>query len=130
MLFTATPNNKYHWRVKIVNDKTSTNIGIIEALQYSENKRSGWWWCTFGFSLFHNGKLYSSGGVREYGASVYRKGDVVDIWLDLKDNFDLSFGKNGEEYGKAFDVKQDTDYKLAVSLMHGVELELVLFEIH
>ena len=126
--FTAKPESKCHWRVKIVNDRTSTNIGIIEASKYAENKSTGWWWCKFGFSLFHNGKIYSSGVVREYQADTYHKGDIIDVWLDLKDNFDLSFGKNGKEYGKAFDVKHDTDYKLAVSLMRGVVLELVSFE--
>ena len=53
----------------------------------------------------------------------------MDVFLDLKDKAELSFGKNQERFDKAFDLKTDTNYKLAVSLKNTSEIEMISFQI-
>ena len=60
---------------------------------------------------------------KQYG-DRYAAGDTIDVWLDLQ-KLELSFGRNGEDYGKAWDV-QETDYHLAISINSG-NIELISF---
>ena len=56
--------------------------------------------------------------IKQYGADL-EEDDIIDIYLDLKEHHDLSFACNQDHYGKAFDVEQNTKYKLALSLYSG-----------
>ena len=54
------------------------------------------------------------------------------MWLDLKDNKrELSFAKNGTKFGKAFNVKESTNYKFALTLSGApYKIELLSFEMY
>ena len=68
---------------------------------------------------------------KQYG-EIFGEGDVIHVWLDLKENNDLSFGRNGKNLGKAFDIKSNTNYRLAIGV-NGLEvdcnIEIVEFDI-
>ena len=49
----------------------------------------------------------------------FKAGDVVDVLLDLNKNYELSYAINGKHFGKAWSVKKDTIYKLAISIQDG-----------
>ena len=121
----VTPGNKYHWKLKVIGDDIKgINIGIIESQECSKSKSDYWWCKEYGFSYHSkNGWLYHRvitdgslrGSSKQYG-DRYGDNDVIDIWLDLKDKYELSFSKNNKDMGKASDVKKETDYKLAVGI--------------
>ena len=54
----------------------------------------------------------------KYGPEL-KKDDIIQVCLDLKDNYELSYVVNDQRLGKAFDVKKETAYKLAISLYVG-----------
>ena len=55
-------------------------------------------------------------------------GDIIEIWLDLNDNFDLSFSKNGKNYRPAFVVPADKEYRFAVNVATG-KVTILAFDI-
>ena len=98
------------------------HIGVIEDHDANNHHLQDdfWWWAAYGYAYFsgynvsrryHNGKTNNI----EYG-KVFGEGDIIDIWLDLKRN-DLSFGKNGISFGKAFDVKSCTNYRFVLGVL-------------
>ena len=55
---------------------------------------------------------------------------MIDVWLDLKDKYELSFAKNDNAFGKAFNMKQSTDYKLAIGMYGSVTtVEILSFDV-
>ena len=107
------------------------NIGIIEAngLKMEDDEDDdlwGWWVRPWGYAYFVTGSCYHNSDYFKYGDQCFQ-GDTVEICLDLI-NYELSFARNGKNYGKAFDIKHDKTYKLAVSINSG-SLSLVSFEV-
>lgn len=132
----AVPGAKYHWRIKVINcGFGELNLGIIQKdamnLAANENEYDGFWVIPGGYSYYAgDGGIWNDNQGKDYG-QAYDDGDMIDIWLDLQDAFQLSFGKNDTKYGKAADMKKDTEYKLAVSVFyqHG-KVEISEFEVY
>ena len=133
-LFTATAGDKYHWKIKIL-EWSSINIGIIEADFAKDNLNRGWWDELYGFSYHQDGNIYTSpkafganwNGSRNYGDS-FGALDIIHIHLDLRDNYEISWGKNNKKYDTGFDLKKKTNYKLALGFYKG-KIELESFQI-
>ena len=133
---TARSGNKYHWRLKLIgSDVRFINIGIIEANICKLHTDTTWWNTEYGYSyysgdgmIYHNFK--ANDYCKDYGESY--QDDIIDIWLDLKDNYQLLFAKNDMKFGKAADVKDCSDYKLAVAMWAwsiGSQIKILSFEI-
>lgn len=133
----ATAGRKYHWTLKLIGDGPGWqyNIGVLDeetAIDIEKSRfREGFWFTKAGYSYYGGtGKVYNGDIERncvEYG-ETYKGGDVIDLWLDLKDtNNAVYWGKNGKQYDKKVNVKSNTDYRFAFCVMPG-ELELLLFE--
>ena len=127
---TTITGKKHHWRLKIF-EISSINLGIIEADKHVNNQDVAWWCYCYGYSYWSgNGQTYHDGNRNAYG-TCYGKHDIIDMWLDLTQNKgQLFFAKNDEKFGKAFDVKESRDYRLAIA-MYGSpnKLELLSFDI-
>ena len=124
----ATPGHKYHWKIKIIGD-TNPNIGIIEAdkcLAERDEFADHWWIESYGYSISLYGWKYHNNSSAFY-AGIILSGEI-DVWLDMKDNYDLSYGHNGKEYGTAWNVDKHKTYKLAIGLYYG-RVELVHFKV-
>lgn len=124
----AKPGYKYHWKIETVeSERYDGNIGIVEADQVIET--NGLWWGTqYGWSYFTDQAVYHGTKHHIYGDSYITKGDIVDIWLDLKENEGLSFSKNNTKFAKAYDMDRDKSYRLAIGLFRG-KVKIVSFEI-
>ena len=133
--FTAVPGGKYHWKLKIMsneydgNKMPNANIGIVKANKYEKSMKGGWFETDYGYSYYiWNGKIYHNGnGGCDYGQKIIDN-EIIDIWLDLEDNYTVSWGKNGNKFKKGFDVIKETNYKLAIGFRRG-KAELLSFEI-
>ena len=132
----ATPGRRYHWKIHCLkmDRRTRLHFGIIKA-DKCDGMTEEYWWCKkFAYSYYRAGTIYS-GSIRriykDYG-SKFEEGDIIDIWLDLKENNDLSFGRNDKHFGKAFDVASDTEYRLAVGTNGRLDfkLNIIDFEIY
>ena len=128
----AKPGYKYHWQVHVVSGVSDINIGVIEADKAQKSVDKYWWNEGYGFSYFFLGQLYNGNwdedDDRSYGR-ILGDGDIIDVWLDLKDHYQLSFGKNEEDYGKAFDMKQKMDYRFSVCFATiTIKMHLVSFK--
>ena len=67
---------------------------------------------------------FSEIGYRKYGEKCAKAGDRVQVILNLDAN-SLSYIINGTDYGKAVDIKPNKrGYKLAVSFMNDIVLQL------
>ena len=133
----AVPGRKYHWKLQTKKKYLKFGnilIGVIEAEQCKDTQLGSWWGEKFGYVYGPRGILYNgSSKIFGYGnGKKYATGDCFDIWLDLKDGNSLSFGKNDGNFGKAFDMRPDTNYRLGVG-MRGYnfecELSIVSFEV-
>ena len=90
---------------------------------------SGCWWnSSYGYSYYcHDGLIYHNKLSKSY-ADSYTSNDTIDIWLDLKTKYELSFSKNGKLFGKAADVSPNATYRLAIAMERtGAILELFHF---
>ena len=94
------------------------NLGIV-SIDYSKQNyfQTSWWNKPNSYSyLSNNGWLYSGNPSRKYG-EIYGTDDIIDIWLDLRDNKNgISFAKNGKNLGKAADINKDIEYRLAIGM--------------
>lgn len=134
--FTATPGGKYHWKLKVIQcNDVQINIGIMEDNKAPNLIKDAWWTKLNGYSYFSgSGEIFS--GSIEYSKCVpfgdkYGTGDIIDIWLDLRNKGELSFAKNDAKMGKILDfLNKDISYKLAIA-MHAYtkEIEILSFEI-
>lgn len=115
----------YHWRLRIGDSNTRfwlMNIGIIEADKAKENleEMNTWWYTNYGYSYFNGGRiLHGEIGKFSKKYNTYKSGDIIDVWLDLKDKNTLSYARNDEYYGVAFMIPDDKEYRLALSLNTG-----------
>ena len=133
----AKPGNSYHWTIKVVAITGSTlNIGIMEADKCDEYLNGGAWYATakskaYGYSYFAGtGEIYHvTYDSYKYG-DRYGAGDIIHVWLDLRDNKnELFFGKNDKKYGRAANVKASTEYKLAIAMCGNTKtIELLAFD--
>ena len=125
----AYPGCTYHWKLKLIEEDTEPNIGIIESTKHKESASTdnGWWNESFGYSLFQDGDIYHHEHWGPYAVAI-GKNDIVDIFLDLKENYEISFAVNDKKYGKAYDVNKETNYRLAIGLYNG-KISLISFEI-
>ena len=133
---TAKQSHLYHWKIKVMEMQDNfLNIGVVEANKCEQclSTNNAWYFESFGYSYYAgDGKIYHKKKLRScwsYG-DKYGVDDIIDIWLDLRDNKNqLSFAKNEKKFGKAADVKDSTDYKLAISMYaRQKKIELMLFE--
>ena len=135
-VFRAISGYTYHWKLQIMQSMTfnkfQANIGIIEADKCEEclPASAPLWFCSGIGYAYYSGDgnawhMHFYG--KEYG-ETYTDNDVIDIRLDLKDNYMVSWGKNEKDYGKGFDVKQDTGYKLAIGIYYG-KVKLISLDI-
>ena len=131
-LFNATPGSKYHWKVQIKPGLFTfkANIGIIEANKCEESLPDLIWCCIGrGYAYYsHDGNIFHDTFLGKKYGETYTDNDVIDIRLDLKDDYMVSWGKNGKDYGKGFDVKKETEYKLAVGMYYG-KVKLISLDI-
>ena len=133
-IITAKPGNMYHWKLKIIQmGDTFLNIGVIAAGEAVNHKNETWWNTEHGFSYFaRSGGIYTASAFKraKYG-DAYGKDDIIHIWLDLRENKnELSFGKNDEKFGKAANVKESTNYRLAIGMFLATKkIEILSFEI-
>lgn len=115
----AVPGATYHWQLKILEADRSMNIGIVVSDFYDESTEgysfwetlSGYSWYSGDGYIWHENQHILPGNPLQYG-----EGDIIDIWLDLKDYNKLSFGKNAEKDGVSCQVMQDKSYRLVVEL--------------
>ena len=133
-VFNAISGYKYHWKVQIMQSTTDkrfqANIGIIEADKCEEYLPAKIWCClgkgyayySYDGNIFHNS--YSGD---KYGNS-FAANDIIDIRLNLKNDHIISWCKNGIDYGIGFEVKKNTEYKLAVGLYFG-KVQLISLDI-
>ena len=136
--FTATRGRAYHWKLKVIKlEDKELNIGIIHADKVSERIDGSYWWSkSGGFSYYARDGHFYSGDPRYSGLTPMHCGDsygvddVVDVWLDLRDNAHLSFAKNGKQFARTFDVDPGIEYKLAIG-MYGEDkaVQIISFDI-
>ena len=110
----AKSGGKYHWKFQS-SGYVRPIIGITEI---STRGHCRWWY----YSI--NGYGYSGHGYP--GSCVYHNeqrkaygngSGVIEVTLDLKcNNNQLSYVINGKDYGKAFDVSSDCEYKCGVQI--------------
>lgn len=114
----ANPGYIYRWEMSIlrVTSGSLLHIGIIEASKVPTDKL--WWGTAYGYSIFQDGDICHNGSFGPY-APEFETNDIVKMCLDLKDKYELSFNVKGKDCGTAFDVKQDTTYKLGVAMQRG-----------
>ena len=128
--FIAGPGQKYHWRIKLMNQDTNSikvNIGIIEKDYVNLNWEL--WCCSgFGYSYYTDGKIYHDSYNGDRYGEPFGVNDVIDVWVDLKKYYAISWSKNGQHFGKGFDVKRRTDYRLAIGIYYG-QIQLIDFEV-
>ena len=121
-LIEAVPGCIYHWKIKLIEvGGHSVNIGIVEADKMETQDAAYFWGYEYGYSYYKDGQTWHNNKGKYYGDPI-GKDDIIHIWLDLKDKYDLSFDKNGKKYGKAWDVNHDTTYKLAVRVRGSVQI--------
>lgn len=126
-LVDAVPGHKYEWKIKLFEDTDMVNIGVVELTK--ENKwKDGWWGTKFGYSYFETGCIFHDNQYDEEYGDEFSDGDVVEVYLDLKNQMALSFGINGNKFAKAYNVDGEKIHKLAVSRYQG-NLEIVSFKV-
>ena len=124
----AIPGNKYHWKIKVL-DNEGTNIGIMQADKCIKhaNSSDSWWNYDYAWSYYSAaGHIFHRSCNTSYG-EVYGAYDIIDIWVDLKVNNELSFGRNERSFGKAADLKPNATYKLVIGL-YGGSVKLLHFD--
>ena len=75
-----------------------------------------------------DGQIYHSDKYKKYG-DTYGEGDVIDVYLNLK-KYNISWGKNGEKYGKGFKVNKEQSYRFGVGFAgHPHVVEMLEFDV-
>lgn len=124
-IINAVPGGIYYWKIKIIdyNNLSRLYIGVIQADKVSSKPPPFLWWGRpYGYALFQDGDFCHNGDFFPYSME-FETNHIIEMCLDLKDNYALSYIVQGVDYGKAYSVKADTTYKLGISMDHGkVEL--------
>ena len=128
---------QYHWKIKLLKQERCMNLGIVESDEVLKDESTSifryFWTTKIGYSWYSkDGRIWHEGIDKSYGEGTYGTGDIIDVWLDFKNDTALSFGKNGNKFEKAFDVNPDKAYRLAIGV-HGrrdteCKFELISFE--
>eukprot|EP01084_Bolivina_argentea_P282959 484486_1 len=118
----ATKGRIYHWELKITTtDERYLNIGIVEADAFH------WYDITY---CYYNtaGNFYDYGSKKcvPYG-DTYTSNDIIDVWLDMANKYELSFAKNGKRYGTACCVCKDKEYRLAIGMLGNHTVDILAF---
>ena len=90
------------------------NIGVASKTMIDKDEFNEHFWkfgCN-GYSYYGtDGNFWYEGTSNKFG-DTYEEGDVIEIWLDLRnDKNDSSFAKNDMKYGIAAVVTENIDYK-------------------
>ena len=125
---TARPGRKYQWRLKLLSDGDA-NIGIIRAHDTNRRYSQYWWERRYGYSYFTDGTISTKDYVKSNYGPYLKTDDIIEICLDLKEKYSLSYIVNGLDYGQAFTVEHPINYKLAVSLYNNQQgkIQLISF---
>ena len=140
-------NGKYEWKLQVTNTNTnhqfedmngSNVIGIIKIGRYRDKSKNidlddDFLRSFYGYGVCH-GKAKATCNVpvavffdslqdSKYGELFANINDTMTVCLDM-DNYTLSYNINGTDYGKAFDVDKDSDYKFAVSIRTDITLQM------
>ena len=133
----ANPGRKYHWKFQVLKATPAqnmlfVNIGVIEDGEAVQGALDHYWWTeSYGYSFFSSGSVWNNH--KSFTPDGYTDKmefeDEIHVWLDLKTDGDyhIKFGRNEEVFGKAFDMKQNTNYRMAVSICEG-KVKLLSFE--
>ena len=62
-------------------------------------------------------------GLCRYGQTFKETNDTMTVRLNMDDHT-LSFTVNGTDYGKAFDVEPDCEYRLALCILPGITIQI------
>lgn len=116
----------YIWKLKIIKQGLMC-IGIHEDNNNNKCKfHQQYWWNkgnNTGYAYYTGGKIHPNGKKYVYQTKV---GDIVEIWLNLKEN-NVIFKINGHEYKEK--VKGDIQYRLAVAMYnrgkHLTSIEII-----
>ena len=128
-IFVAEPGAKYHWRIQMLTDCRMMNIGIDVDTAIVE-KFNFFWLRKTGYSYYGNGAYWHKHALNYPKGDAYGdKGDIIHVFLDLKEKYELSFGKNDHKFAKAFDVDESAKYKLFVSLIKEGKIQLLSLEV-
>ena len=128
---TAIPLRKYYWKLKLI--RGCAHFGIIEAnwCKSVVIENIMWWTKSIGYSYFDHGVLYHNGQF-QFDEKI-RKGDTIEIWLDLESTLTLTYVVNTDsscncfKLNRCFVIKGDTVYKLALAL-NNAEVSLLSFK--
>ena len=136
----AVPGRKYHWKLKIMTNTDKLSIGVVEnklilGEQSDGSHNENYWLHKNGYLYRSDGNKYGKSNGAKYSNAYGRKGDIIDVYLDLRDGVHLSFGKNGIKYGKAYGKKSGTSrlfmmedgvsYRLAISAQNPCGIQLL-----
>ena len=130
----ASAGRKYHWKIKIIDSGfKSLNIGVIKSeVDVSLiGTEGGFWQNDDGCSYYAAGMLYQGGRCIELYAPPYGNDDVIDIWLDMRDEnkHELLFLNQGQ-YTSSVQMSADYDYRFAMYIhKHYSQIEVMNFEI-
>ena len=128
----AKRGQNYQWQIQLLSDQSDVNIGIIDnkmckvisKWRVDEIWDSYWWGEPHGYSYHStNGHAYHQVRgpfIEEYGD----KGDVISVYLNLKDENALFFGKNGSKI-KAYDLHQDKEWRVGVAMKVAGSIEII-----
>ena len=123
----AISGGKYHWKLKMIEECPLSYIGLIEADHCAPDQRH---WID-GFSYYYGGGIYEYGmktDCKDIGAGA---GDIVEMYLDLRDENTLKYMLNGQDLGT---IPCDTGsnknviYKLAFGFYNSGRVSLMSFE--
>lgn len=127
----TTPGYVYYWRLKFIGENIA-HVGVCDAQLSPKDAGTSIhrWYSYFtpnGTVLGPNDEVYMIGDKR------VNSNDILDIWLDLKNDSCLMFGLNGkrfEKYERSIPVNKNVDYKLWVELHSSMEykVELISFD--
>ena len=123
----ATPAKLYRWKLELLEDCYSANIGIIEVNSLAKN--DGVW--DNGIRFYQGGSVHSYRTTdMKYSKSV-QKGDIIEMCLDLKDKYTLSYIINNKNFGVTpSGPKRKTQYKLAIGFYQKGKVRLVSWDIN
>ena len=119
---------KYHWKLKLIEDSPFANIGLIKAGKCIKEGQGCW---LNGFSYHQTGSInvFTNTYKTVSRGNPFKKNDIVEMKLDLKDGNVMSYILNGKELAKiSCDHIKDNGYKLAVGFHEKGKVTLLSFK--
>ena len=123
------PGMKYYWKIKLIEiEDGCLCIGVVES-DKPFMATSLWWNKSWGYAYYCSAGHLFNDDWRKYGEELSNNGDIIEIWLDLKDDYTMSYAGNCKSYGIAFDMNKSTKYRLAIGMWKSAKrIELLQFE--